>query len=129
MSSFRLCTAHPESLRAQDTGLCLTLCDHQAPLSMGFSGQGYRSRLPFLSPGDLPDSGIKLESLASPSLVGGFFTTELPGKPLCVPKCIPILKQNTSYLQGFIKDAITDLKVSRVNLSPAEVCFLRQAHL
>ena len=27
---------------------------HQAPLSMGFPRQGYWSRLPFLSPGDLP---------------------------------------------------------------------------
>ena len=32
---------------------------HQAPLPMGFSRQGYWSSLPFLSPGDLPDPGIK----------------------------------------------------------------------
>ena len=32
---------------------------HQAPLSMGFSGQEYWSGLPFPSPGDLPDPGIK----------------------------------------------------------------------
>ena len=31
----------------------------QAPLSMGFSRQGYWSRLPFPPPGDLPDLGIK----------------------------------------------------------------------
>ena len=31
----------------------------QAPLSMGFSRQEYWSVLPFPSPGDLPDSGIK----------------------------------------------------------------------
>ena len=31
----------------------------QAPLSMGFSGQEYWSGLPFPSPGDLPDPGIK----------------------------------------------------------------------
>ena len=30
----------------------------QAPLSMGFSRQEYWSRLPFPSPGDLPDTGI-----------------------------------------------------------------------
>ena len=35
---------------------------HQAPLSMGFPSQVYWSGLPFLSPGDLPDSGIKLTS-------------------------------------------------------------------
>ena len=32
---------------------------HQAPPSMGFSRQEYWSRLPFPSPGDLPDSGIE----------------------------------------------------------------------
>ena len=45
---------------------------------MKFSRQEYQSGLPFLSPGDLPDSGI--ESI-SPALAGGFFKTELPGKP------------------------------------------------
>ena len=54
---------------------------YQAPLSMGFPSQGYWSRLPFLSPGDLPDPGIQLSSLASPALAGGFFTTEPQGKP------------------------------------------------
>ena len=32
---------------------------YQAPLSMGFPGQGYWSGLPFPPPGDFPDSGIK----------------------------------------------------------------------
>ena len=53
---------------------------HQAPLSMEFSRQGYWSGLPFPPPGDLPDPGIKPESLAFPALAGGFFTTEQPGK-------------------------------------------------
>ena len=34
----------------------------QAPLSMGFSKQKYWSGLPFPSPEDLPDSGIKTKS-------------------------------------------------------------------
>ena len=34
-------------------------CSCQAPLSMGFSRQEYWSGLPFPSPGDLPDLGIK----------------------------------------------------------------------
>ena len=43
---------------------CLTLVApwtvaHQAPLSMGFSRQEYWSGLPFPSPEDLPDPGIK----------------------------------------------------------------------
>ena len=36
----------------------------QAPLSMGFSRQEYWSGLPFPSPGDLPDPGIRLRSPA-----------------------------------------------------------------
>ena len=49
----------------------------QAPLSMEFSKQEYWSGLPFPSPRDLRDPGIKPVSLVSP----GFFTTEAPGKP------------------------------------------------
>jgi len=36
---------------------------HQAPLSMGFSRQGYWSGLPCPSLGDLPDPGIEPVSL------------------------------------------------------------------
>ena len=58
----------------------IQLCDpkdfsHQAPQSMEFSRQEYRSGLPFPSPGDLPDPGIKPTSLASPTLAGEFFTS------------------------------------------------------
>ena len=57
------------------TKLCLTLATPQtvafcqAPLSIGFSRQEYWSGLPFSSPGDLPNSGIKPGS------------TQPPGKP------------------------------------------------
>ena len=47
---------------------------HEAPLSMEFSRQEYWSRLPFPTPGDLPDLGIKPMSLAFPALAGRFFT-------------------------------------------------------
>ena len=66
------------------TKLCPTLLplpwtiSNQDPLSMGFPRQEYWSGLPFPSPGDLPDPGIKH---AFPTLAGGFFTTEPPGKP------------------------------------------------
>ena len=46
----------------------------QASLSMEFSRQEYRNGLPFPTPGDLPNPGIELASLASPALAGGFFT-------------------------------------------------------
>ena len=50
---------------------------HQAPLSVGFLRQEHWSGLPFASPGDLSDPGIKC---ASPTLAGRFFSTEPPGK-------------------------------------------------
>ena len=40
---------------------------HQAPLSMGFSRKEYWSRLPYPTPGDLPNPGIEPESLTSPA--------------------------------------------------------------
>ena len=61
------------------TQLCLTLlrCHGlvacQSLLSMGFLRQEYRSALPFLIPGDLPDPGIEP---SSPALTGGFFAAE-----------------------------------------------------
>ena len=48
---------------------------HQSPLSMEFYKQEYWNKLPFPSPGDLPDTGIKPKSLMSSVLAGGFFTT------------------------------------------------------
>ena len=54
---------------------------HQAPLSLGFSRQEYWSGLPFPSPGDLPDSGIKL---GSPALQADSLPTELQGKLISV---------------------------------------------
>ena len=54
---------------------------HQAPLSLGFSKQEYWSGLPCPPPGDHPDLGVKLASLLSSALAGGFFTTRATGKP------------------------------------------------
>ena len=53
----------------------------EAALSMGFPRQEHWSRLPFPSPGDLPDPGIKPASPAPPAMAGRFFTTKSPGKP------------------------------------------------
>ena len=49
----------------------------QAPLSMEFSRQEYLCGVPFATPGDLPDPGIRLMSPASPAVAGRFFL------PLC----------------------------------------------
>ena len=51
----------------------------QAHLSMGFSRQEFWSGVPSPSPEDLPDPRMEP---GSPALVGGFFTTEPPGKLL-----------------------------------------------
>ena len=53
--------------------------DH--PISMGFFRQEYWSGQPFPTQRDLPNPEIKPKSLA---WAGGFFTTEVPRKPLIV---------------------------------------------
>ena len=50
----------------------------QALLSMGFSRREYWSGLPFPSPGDLPDPGVKPRS---PTLQADSLPSEPPGKP------------------------------------------------
>ena len=52
---------------------------YQTPPSMGFSRQEYWSGLPFLSPGGLPNPGIKP---GSPALEADALTSEPPGKPI-----------------------------------------------
>ena len=49
---------------------------HQAPLSKGLSRQEYWSGLPFPSPGDLPNPGIKPKS---PALQADSLLSEPPG--------------------------------------------------
>ena len=66
------------------TKLCPTLVTPwtvalQVPLSMGFSRQEYWSGLPFPSPGDLPNLGIRP---GSPALQADSLPTELQGKPI-----------------------------------------------
>ena len=51
----------------------------QAPPSMGFSRQEYWNELPFPSPKDLPDPGIKPRS---PAMQADSLPVEPPGKPL-----------------------------------------------
>ena len=51
---------------------------YKAPLSMEFSRQEYWSGLPFPSPGNIPDPGIKPRS---PTLQADALLSEPPGKP------------------------------------------------
>ena len=54
---------------------------YQAPPSMGFSRQEYRSGLPFPSPGDLPDPGIEP---GSPAFQADALTSEPQGSTRCL---------------------------------------------
>ena len=61
---------------------CLTLCDPvdcRLPgyMSMGFARQEYSSGVPFPSPGDLPNPGVKP---GSPALQADALPSEPPGK-------------------------------------------------
>ena len=51
---------------------------YQAPPSVGFSRQEYWSGVPFPSPGDLPNPGVKPRS---PALQADSLLSEPPGKP------------------------------------------------
>ena len=50
----------------------------QAPLSVECSRQEYWSGMPFLPPGDLPDSGVRPGSPVCPALAGGICTIKPP---------------------------------------------------
>ena len=60
------------------TQSCLFVTPRTVAHQAGCSVRGNWSELPFPSPGDLPNPGIKP---AFPALAGGFSTTEPPGKP------------------------------------------------
>ena len=71
-----LCVSHSVM---SDSAIPWTVA-HQTPLSVEFSRQGYWNGLPFPSPGNLSNPGIKPRS---PVLQTDFFLpSELPGKPL-----------------------------------------------
>ena len=76
---------------------------YQAPLFMGFFRQEYWSRLPFPSPGDLPEPGIKPRS---PALKVAFLTTAPLGK-----KPIIYFKRVNSMLYAvYFSKAVTKTK-------------------
>ena len=91
--------------------LSLILCDpvtiaYQALLSREFSRQEYWSRLPYPSPGTLPDPGIKPISLVSPALAGEFFATVPPGRKRCETQqhsvSAPSIPENTLIIANVV---------------------------
>ena len=78
---------------------------YQASLSMGFSRQEYWSGLPFPSPGDLLDPGIKLKS---PALQADALPSESPGK-------IPVLEMNWTKREVIADDFRKQARVRLYN--------------
>ena len=114
---------HAPSLQSCSTLGGFMDCTHQAAPSTEFSLQEHWSELPFPPSGDLPHSGTEPASLVSPTLAGGFFTTEPPGKPTGDPRTsrtlsapltfMPMLNWFRMYLRhgrgaGFLSLTITD---------------------
>ena len=85
---------------------------HQAPLSMEFSRQEYCSGLPFPSPGDLSNPGIKPKS---PALQADSVPSEPPGKPHFVS---PFLKS----LPNSFPFPFRGCKVPLTSLLPGSPC-------
>ena len=75
IDAYSLCGCMPSHFSCVWLFVTIWTVSHQAPLSMGFSRQEYRSGLPCPPPGGLPNPGIKPRSLKSPALASGFFTT------------------------------------------------------
>ena len=84
---------------------------YQASLSMGFSRQEYWSGLPFPSPGDLSDPGIKPRS---PALQADALPSEPPGKPLT---------KNITNANYTIKE-FEFIDLTSVFLTQIRVCFI-----
>ena len=77
----------------------------QAPPSMGFSRQEYWGGLPFPSPGDLPNPGIKP---GSPALQADSLPSEPPGNPK--------LAGNSTKFQGLLQFFLMPQKPSMCTL-------------
>ena len=106
---------------------CLTLCNPMdcSPLSSvyGISQTRYWSRLPFPPPWDLPNPGIDSMSLSSSALVGRFFTTVMPGKPVCMNKYLCARKcyiLAIRFLHDSIRVSVSFSQIIPPSPSPSE---------
>ena len=92
--------------------LCPTLCDPMNCNPPGSSVHGISQArvldgLPFPSPGDFPDPGVKP---TSPALTGRFFTTESLGKPKYTLSYIKFIKGMIHFTMVHIKIIIQGQK-------------------
>ena len=86
------------------TGAC------QAPLSVEFSRQEYRSGLPFPASGDLPNPGIEPKSLASPVLATDSLLLHHLGNPLHVSP----FSKNQECIKNYI-EIVQSIKLTLKN--------------
>ena len=84
----------------------------QAPLSMEFSRQEYWSGLPFPSPGDLPDPGIKPRA-------PGLQADSLPSEPLGKPYVFVILRYKESNSEIAAQGRKEEIEAEPVDTVPA----------
>ena len=94
-----LVAVHVSSVTHSCPTLCYSMDVHQVPRSTGFSRQEHWSGLPSPPPGDFPNQRIQPESLASPALAAGFFTSAPPGKP--------VVTTLISYFMSFLNYCIS----------------------
>ena len=93
----------------------------QAPPPNGIFQARHWSWLPFPTP-DLPDPGIKPESLASPAWAGRFFTTPPPGKPFIIV-LIDFQKSSIYYGKAYLNKQKEVCVYTLVYLTSSQVFF------
>ena len=106
LNSHIICKRESESEVAQSVWIFVIpwTVVYQASLSMGFSRQEYWSGLPFPSPGDLPDPGIKPRS---PALQADTLPPGPSGKPLPPEKPVCWSRsnsQNRTWNNGLVQN-------------------------
>ena len=104
---------------------------HQASLSMGFFRQEYWSGLSCPPPGDLPDTGIKPLSSASPALAGEFFTTSATWEDRTLGwECALLLSSHLAFFQLILTQPLLSCWTGFPKLLITSYCFsLKRLHL
>ena len=107
-----------QCMTCKHTQSCPTLwdsiiCSPQSPPSMEFSRQEYWSRLPFLTPGDVPHLGIKSTSLSPPALSSRFFIL-----PLSHTVHESLVKGDRTHIETLLLSQANGLELERINRVP-----------
>ena len=91
---------------------------HQAPVSMGFSRQEYQGGLPFPSPEDLPNPGIKPASLEAPALQTDSLPLSHQGSPWLMRHIIQTQSMTTALMPILLLGENLRVSLSCLPLSP-----------